>query len=80
MFAVGTELYRSAVSAHLASLFTDIQSCIRDVNEWTFHNKLHLNEDKTEALLLTSSKSSDLPSYLKVGQHDIHFSDSANNL
>ena len=80
MFADDTELYRSAAPTHLASLFTDIQSCISDVKEWTFHNKLQLNEDKTEALLLTSSKSSDLPSSLKVGQNDIHFSDSARKL
>ena len=77
---IHTELYRSAVPTHLASLFTDIQSCISDVKEWTFHNKLQLNEDKTEALLLTSSKSSNLPSSLKVGHNDYHFSDSARNL
>ena len=66
----------STVPTHLASLFTDIQSCISDVKERTFQ----LNEDKTEALLLTSSKSSDRPSSLKVGQNDIHLSDSARNL
>ena len=77
MLADDTELYRSDVPTHFASLVTDIQSCMNDVKEWTFHNKLQLNEDKTEALLLTSSKFSDLLSSLKVGQNDIHFSDSA---
>ena len=73
-----TELYRSVVPTHFASLVTDIQSCISDVKEWTFHNinklQVQLNKDNTEALLLTPSKSSDL-SPLKVGQNDIHFSD-----
>ena len=59
---------------------SDSHSCICDVQEWTFHDKLQLDEDKTDDLLLTSSKSSDLPSSLKVGQHDNHLYDSARNL
>ena len=62
-------------------LFDHVQSCIADVKEWTLYNKLQLNEDKTEALLLDCSGSpSSLPSSLTVGQCSINFSTSAKNL
>ena len=41
--------------------------------KWTMHNKLQLNEDKTEALLFDPSKSSDLPDVLRIVQSDIPF-------
>ena len=57
-----------------------MQYCVRDVKKWTIHNKLQLNEDKTEALLFDPSKSSDLPDVLRIGQSDIPFNYSARNL
>ena len=53
---------------------------IADVKLWTIHNKLQLNEDKTEALLNCPSVSADLPLHVKIGHSDIQFSDSARNL
>ena len=35
-----------------------MQNCVSDVKKWTTHNKLQLNEDKTEALLFDPAKSS----------------------
>ena len=80
MFADDTELYNSAPRSSADSLFCDMQNCMSDVKKWTTHNKLQLNEDKTEALLFNSSKSSDLPDVLRIGPSDIPFSYSARNL
>ena len=60
MFADDTELYSSGPRDQADALFDDMQSCILDVKEWTVHNKLQLNEDKTEALLLGRSRSPSL--------------------
>ena len=57
-----------------------MQNCVKDVKKWTIHNKLQLNEVKTEALLFDPAKSSDLPDVLRVGQSDIPFCYSARNL
>ena len=57
-----------------------MQNCVRDVKKWTIHNKLQLNEVKTEALLFDPTKSSDLPDVLRIGQSDIPFCCSARNL
>ena len=57
-----------------------MQSCVIDVNNWLLINKLQLNEDKTEALLLDSSQSENLPVSLQIGQTCVHFADSAHNL
>ena len=54
-----------------------MQNCVSDVKKWTIHNKLQLNEDKTEAPLFDPSKSSDV---LRLGQSDIPFCYSARNL
>ena len=48
-----------------------MQNCVSDVKKWTIHNKLQLNEDKTEAQLFDPSESSDLPDVLRIGQSDI---------
>ena len=71
MFADDTELYNSAPRSSTDSLFCSMQDCVSDVKKWTIHNKLQLNEDKTEALLIDPSKSSHLPYLLRIGQSDI---------
>ena len=57
-----------------------MENCVSDVKKWTIHNKLQLNEDKTEALLFDPSKSSDLPNVLRIGQSDVFFCHCARNL
>ena len=80
MFAHHTELYDSAPRSSTDSLFCNIQNCVSDVKKWTIHNRLQLNEDKTEAQLFDPTKSSDLPNVLRIGQSDIPFCYSACNL
>ena len=62
------------------TVFCNMSNCVSDVKKWTIHNKLQLNEDKTEALLFDPSKSSDLPDVLRIGQSDVPFCYSARNL
>ena len=51
------------------------------LKQWTLHNKLPLNEDKTdEARLIDPSKFPSHPKSLMIGQNAIMFSDSARNL
>ena len=53
------------------SLFCNMQNCISDMNKWTFHNKLQLNKDETEALLFTvfnQPYSCNIPDVPKIGQ------------
>lgn len=80
MFADDAELYNSAPRSITDSLFCNPQNCVSDVNKWTIHRKLHLNEDKTEALLFDLCKSVDRPVVLKVGQSNISLCNSARNL
>ena len=79
MFADDTELYGSSPSQNVDTLLSDMQSCTCVVKDWTLHNKLQLNEDKTEVLLV-STKCPDLPTSMRVGQTDIPFARSARNL
>ena len=80
VFADDTELYNSSPRFITDSLLCNLQNCVSDVNKWTIHKKLHLNEDTKEALLFDPSHSSDLPVVLKVGQSDIPLCNSARNL
>ena len=47
---------------------------------WVVQNKLQLNDDNTEILLIGSAPGIDLPSSVGVGQSDISFSSAARNL
>ena len=80
MFADDTELHSSTPRSSTDSLFCNMSNCVSDVKKWTIHNKLQLNEDKTEAVLFDPSKSSDLPDVPRFGQSDIPFCYSARNL
>ena len=80
MHADDTELYSSTPGSSPDFLFFNMQNCVSDVKKWTTHNKLQLNEDKTEALLFDPSKSSDLPDVLRIGQSDMPFSNFAHSL
>ena len=52
MFADDTELYKSDSPSEAFSLTQIVESCISDVKVWIVRNKLQLNDNKTEILLL----------------------------
>ena len=80
MFADDTELYKSDFPSEAFILAQTIESCVSDVKVWVVQNKLQLNDDKTEILLIGSAPGIDLPSSLCVGHSDIPFSNAAHNL
>ena len=60
-----------------------MQECIGDVKSWMTFNKLKLNDEKTEALIISSQRmslSAPLPSELVVGHASVPFSKFAKNL
>ena len=82
-FADDTQLESSSTPSQIISSIERTQLCINDIKSWMSENKLKLNDDKTEALLI-SSKSTKFtdpkPSSLLVGSSQISFSCSARNL
>jgi hypothetical protein len=83
-FADDSQLYKSTTPMLIDSAVQTVENCITDIRSWMTINKLKLNDDKTEALLIhkhnASSSLSPLPTSLRVGTTDIHFSASARNL
>ena len=52
MYADDTQLYRSSDITEVNSLIESTKNCIVDVSAWMKSNKLKLNEDKTEILVV----------------------------
>ena len=80
MFADDTELYKSDSPFEAFTLSRTIEACISDAKIWVVQNKLRLNDDKTDILLIGSVPGIDLPSAVRAGQSDISFSSAARNL
>ena len=55
MFANDTELCKSDSPSEAFTLSRTIEACISDVKVWVVQNKLQLNDDKTEILLIGSA-------------------------
>ena len=79
MFADDTELYKSDSPSEAFTLSRTNEACISDMKVWVVQNKLQLNDDKTEILLIGSSLGIDLPSSGRVDHSDI-CSSAARNL
>ena len=82
MFADDTELYSSRPPNDIHSLICAMQLCTTDVKKWTVFNKLQLNQEKTEVLLISSPRLdvSAFPDSVTIVDHVIRYSDSARNL
>ena len=81
-FADDTQLYDSTPPTETHAAIQTFQTCISDIKSWMVENKLKLNDDKTEALLIAkrSAGVADSPTSIRVGDADVHFSSSARNL
>ena len=66
-FADDTELYKWDSPSEAFTLSRIVEACISDVKVWVVQNKLQLNDDKTEILLISSAPGIDLPSSVRVG-------------
>ena len=82
-FADDTQLRQSAPPHHVSELVQSMQECIHDVKVWMSSNKLELNDDKTEAMIVSSqriSTSLPMPDSLTVGTSNVMFSQSVKTL
>ena len=82
-FADDTQLHDSCRPDQIDTSVQGMQDCISDVNTWMTSNKLTLNDDKTECLLIVSNRTS-LPNphqtSIHIGDTDILFSLQAKHL
>ena len=72
IFADDIQLHKSSAPSDFHSLIYDIEQWVDSVGSWITGNRLKLNNDKIEALVVGSHRRvSD--SCLRVGSHDISF-------
>ena len=57
-YADDSQLQKSAPPHQIPNLFLSMQKCIDDIKSWTTLNKLKLNDDKTEAMIVSSGRKS----------------------
>ena len=83
MFADDTQIYCSSLPEDIHDQLSSLQGCFSDVKDWMLAHKLKLNEEKTEAVLISSSNTPrhhDLPSSVQLGSSDVSFSDTVRDL
>ena len=51
MHANNSQIYKSCRPSEIVDIINSIEMCISNVKTWIFHNKLQMNDDKTEAIL-----------------------------
>ena len=52
LYADDTQLYKSVDVPHVISILQSLNECVSDVSSWMTSNKLKLNEDKTEVMII----------------------------
>ena len=82
-FADDTQLHDACTLDTLQESIHNMQDCISDIKTWMTTNKLKLNDDKTEVLLIHSQRKKlpdSTPKSITIGQSEITFSVQARNL
>ena len=82
-FADDMQLRKSAPPHHVSELVQSMQECIHDVKVWMSSKKLKLNDDKTEAVIVSSQRMSTslpMPDSLTVDTSNVMFSQSVKTL
>ena len=78
-----TQLYKSSTVDQLSDVIQSMTRCILDVRDWMTENRLKLNEEKTEAMIVSSpyvARSLSLPESLVIDNTVVNFSNSVKNL
>ena len=75
-----SQLEKSAPPPQIPDLFLYMQKCIDDIESWMTLNKLKLNDDKTEAMIVSSGRKSrslsfSFPNFVIVGSASVALSD-----
>ena len=52
LYGDDTQLYESCFSSEIQSTIKDIEDCATDIKSWVKCNKLQINDDKAEAMLI----------------------------
>ena len=82
-YADDSQLQKSASPRDIPYLIQSMQECISDVKSWMTVNKLKLNDDKTEVMLVSSKQMSHkltVPDSMIVGDATISFTRAVKNL
>ena len=80
MYADDTQLYLAIEPSNISDLVFSIESCIREIKNWMLVNRLKLNDEKTEIMLLNPKKYQIHINSLSIGEETITFSKFAKNL
>ena len=79
-YADDSQLYLSIKPSNVNDLVFSLEKCILEVKDWMEKNKLKLNEEKTEVVLINPKNYDVNISSLKIGDEDIIFNEKAKNL
>jgi hypothetical protein len=55
-YADDTQIYAAASASEINVLVSKVQKCLSDLKTWMTHNKLHLNENKTDFMFIIPKK------------------------
>ena len=82
MYADDTQLYKSVPPSDIVSLVHKFEACISEVKTWMISNKLQLNNDKTECLLINTKCQNDVTGIdqMHVRTDVVSFTPKAKNL
>ena len=76
-YADDSQLQNSATPDRLPDLIDSMRLCIDDIKDWMTDNKLKLNDDKTEVMIISSSRMStalSIPDSFDIGNASVPFS------
>ena len=79
-YADDTQLYLSIEPHDVNDLIFSVEKCIEEVKSWMEVNKLKLNDDKTEVVLINPKKYAIENDHLFIGEEKVEFANSAKNL
>ena len=82
-YADDSHLQNSATPDSLHDLIDSMRLCIDDIHDWMTDNKLKLNDDKTEVMIISSRRMStafSIPESFDIGNASVHFSDIVKNV
>ena len=82
LFADDIQIETSILPQHVHSTISSVEICISDVKYWMIENKLQLNDERTECLLIRPNKCTQNfnCTSLSFGRNVISFSTTAKNL
>ena len=66
LYADDTQVYKSCNANDLASSILCVEKCVSDIKTWMLSNKLQMNEDKMEVLLVTPKELLNLNHFLSL--------------